>query len=202
MDSSLTSLVYWPGYREDDDENLALVWERRSGVTFDGRRLPGRAVGFVTGHWRQIPDEEWAAFEDSQMKLRAETLRRQPDEAPGRDPSSAHSHTPAPSRRWPLTGCLANGSIQLLSGFLADPRWGTTAVFARRRSRGEHRQPPFSVVMVKTSRAWIPVTLTAVSWCAALYAMRLERTSPSKSLCSLWLILRRCNRAAPQPLAG
>jgi hypothetical protein len=76
MDSSLTSWVYWPGYREDDDENLALVWERRSGVTFDGRRLPGRAVGFVTGHWRQIPDEEWAAFEDSQMKLRAETLRR------------------------------------------------------------------------------------------------------------------------------
>jgi hypothetical protein len=68
--TNASSWVYWPGLRSDDDEQIALFWERESGVRFNGSRARGREVGFVNGTFRQVLDDQWADFLRDQEKLR------------------------------------------------------------------------------------------------------------------------------------
>ena len=70
-----SSWVYWPGLRSDDDEHIALFWERRSGVRFNGSRAEGREVGFVNGVFRQVPDDRWPDFLKDQESLRGKAIK-------------------------------------------------------------------------------------------------------------------------------
>jgi hypothetical protein len=71
-----SSWVYWPGLRSDDNPEIALIWERRSGLRFNGSRAHGREVGFVGGYMRQVPDQEWDSFLQKQQQLRQNALTR------------------------------------------------------------------------------------------------------------------------------
>ncbi|GIX50487.1 MAG: hypothetical protein KatS3mg132_681 [Limisphaera sp.] len=68
-----SSLVYWPGFRWDNDPHLAIVWDRTPGVNGSGRRSwPGsHAVGYADGRIAQIPASRWRDFLVEQEKLRA-----------------------------------------------------------------------------------------------------------------------------------
>jgi hypothetical protein len=74
IDESVSSWVYIPGLRTDDDPELALIWERRKGVGFNGRRKDGYAVGFVSGGFEQIASEDWPEFAKRQETLRESVL--------------------------------------------------------------------------------------------------------------------------------
>jgi hypothetical protein len=78
LSDSASSWVYWPGLKLDDDPDIAVIWERRSGVRFDGSRAHGREVGFVGGDMRQISDAAWGAFvrDQAQMREQAFTARK------------------------------------------------------------------------------------------------------------------------------
>jgi hypothetical protein len=66
-----SSWVYWPGFRDTDDPKIAIIWERRSGFRFDGKRIPGgHAVGFIDGINRVISDSDWDEFLREQKSLR------------------------------------------------------------------------------------------------------------------------------------
>lgn len=69
---SVSSWVYFPGFRQDDDSNLAIIWERVAGVRFNGGRAPAgsHAVGFTDGSHRQIAASEWNSFLRDQATLR------------------------------------------------------------------------------------------------------------------------------------
>lgn len=69
------SLVYVPGLFATDDQRIAIVWESRTGIAFNGRSHPGRAVGFLSGEVNQIPDVEWEQFLSNQSFLRQSALR-------------------------------------------------------------------------------------------------------------------------------
>ena len=73
--TNASSWVYWPGLRSDDDEQIALFWERESGVRFNGSRARGREVGFVNGTFRQVLDDQWPAFLRAQEALREKAIR-------------------------------------------------------------------------------------------------------------------------------
>ena len=73
--TNASSWVYWPGLRSDDDEHIALFWERESGVRFNGSRARGREVGFVDGTFRQVLDDQWVDFIRDQEELREKALR-------------------------------------------------------------------------------------------------------------------------------
>ena len=77
IDDSVSSWVYWPGLRNDDDPGVALIWERAEGVTGIGVRtkLGGHVVGFVDGSYRQILQSEWPAFVKDQEVLRSNILQ-------------------------------------------------------------------------------------------------------------------------------
>src|SRR5690349_20218078 len=76
IDSSISSWVYWQGFRADDDPRLAIIWERAEGVNGIGQRSlsGGHAVGFADGTYRQIAKTDWAAFVKSQEVLRAKVV--------------------------------------------------------------------------------------------------------------------------------
>ncbi len=69
-----SSWVYWPGLRADDNPDIAVIWERKSGLRFNGSRAHGREVGFVGGYMRQIPDASWDVFVRDQERLRKEAI--------------------------------------------------------------------------------------------------------------------------------
>jgi len=62
LDEGVSSLVYFPGLRDDDDPNLMMIYERQEGVFTTGRRLSGHAVGFVGGYAQQSQREIGHAF--------------------------------------------------------------------------------------------------------------------------------------------
>jgi hypothetical protein len=68
------SWVYWPGLRSDDNPDIALLWERRSGLAYNGARLHGHAVGFIGGYMHQVRDEDWEAFLKNQAQLREKAI--------------------------------------------------------------------------------------------------------------------------------
>lgn len=70
-----SSWVYIQGLRTGDPEGLAVVWEATSGVGPNGIRTHGRAVGFVDGTIRQVPDDAWGQFLQTQAVLRASVLK-------------------------------------------------------------------------------------------------------------------------------
>ena len=80
------SLVYVPGLFATDDQRIAIVWETRTGISFNGRSHPGRAVGLLNGEVAQVPDGEWRQFQSSQAILRQSALRsRTNSQSSGRD---------------------------------------------------------------------------------------------------------------------
>lgn len=74
IDDNCSSWVYWPGFREDDDFSLAIIWERQPGIGFNGKRSSGHCVGFADGTSRQIPTSRWIAFVAEQERLRRAIL--------------------------------------------------------------------------------------------------------------------------------
>jgi hypothetical protein len=80
IDETVSSWVYFPGFRSDDDPQLAIIWERQQGICFNGSRADGHAVGFADGHHEQIPQARWPAFLKEQEALRQTTLAKRPAE--------------------------------------------------------------------------------------------------------------------------
>ena len=72
LDASLTSWVYVPGFKRDDPEDLAMVWESKPGLYWNGKRnnFGGRAVLLVGGNITNVPTAAWADFMDRQEQLR------------------------------------------------------------------------------------------------------------------------------------
>ena len=72
----VSSWVYWPGFRLDDNPRIAVIWEREAGLFLTGTRGDGHAVGFADGGYKQIPQHAWDAFLREQEILRTEALTR------------------------------------------------------------------------------------------------------------------------------
>lgn len=87
LDTNVSSWVYWPGFNTDDPPDLAILWDRQPGLSFNARRARGNAVGFVDGSHRLIPEGEWAAFLKAQEELRARVVA-------GRSQSSGRRSAP------------------------------------------------------------------------------------------------------------
>lgn len=68
----MSSWTYWPGLGMDDNPEMAVIWEKRPGIGFNGKRANGYCVGFVNGSFRQIPEHRWVDFLETQSKLRGE----------------------------------------------------------------------------------------------------------------------------------
>jgi hypothetical protein len=70
--SNLTSWTYVTGLRNDDDPQLAILWESKSGVTADGNpsQSNGRMVLFLNGDVTNIPRTNWVSFLRKQEQLR------------------------------------------------------------------------------------------------------------------------------------
>ena len=75
LDSVSSSWIYHLGLRSDDLPNIAIIWESREGLGFNGKRAAGHAVGFVDGSMRQIHSSKWRAFCEEQQILRSEVLK-------------------------------------------------------------------------------------------------------------------------------
>lgn len=78
LDASASSWVYHPGFRSDDPDEIAILWESRHGISMVGRRMlgGGRVVGYASCRAELIPRDEWPAFLQEQEELRAEVLDR------------------------------------------------------------------------------------------------------------------------------
>lgn len=69
-----SSWVYFPGFSMDDGK-VAIIWEREGGVTVNGARLDGHAVGYASGQYEQIASDQWEAFLKEQKELRDTILK-------------------------------------------------------------------------------------------------------------------------------
>jgi hypothetical protein len=76
IDEQVSSWTYFPGFRDDDDDKMAIIWERQGGIRFNGSSADGHAVGFADGHHKQIPQEHWGEFLKQQEALRQTTLAK------------------------------------------------------------------------------------------------------------------------------
>jgi hypothetical protein len=81
IDETISSWVYFPGFRKDDDERLAIIWERQEGIRFNGSRADGHAVGFADVHHEQIPQARWPTFLKEQEALRQAILAKRAADA-------------------------------------------------------------------------------------------------------------------------
>jgi hypothetical protein len=70
--SNLTSWVYVPGLREDDDSRLAILWESRPGLSAGGRLVSGgqRPVLLLNRDITNVPAVHWEDFLKQQELLR------------------------------------------------------------------------------------------------------------------------------------
>lgn len=75
LDGTVSSWVYFPGFRNDDNPKLAIIWEREAGIFINGTRADGHAVGFAAFGYAQIPSTNWPSFLKEQEALRAEVLK-------------------------------------------------------------------------------------------------------------------------------
>ena len=75
LDESACSWVYVPGFRDDDEPVVAIIWEKQPGIRFNGKRGSGRAVGFSDGSHAQVSLGAWAKFLEEQEKLRESALK-------------------------------------------------------------------------------------------------------------------------------
>ena len=69
LDSNISSWIYFSGF-EWDDRGVAIIWERTAGISFNGRRASGNAVGVADGHHEQRPGERWSAVVVEHVNLR------------------------------------------------------------------------------------------------------------------------------------
>jgi hypothetical protein len=76
LDSNISSWVYFPGFRDDENPDLAIIWERTEGLRWNGSRGSGHAVGFIDGHQEQVPKERWPIFIRDQEDLRREVIAK------------------------------------------------------------------------------------------------------------------------------
>lgn len=74
LDEKVSSWIYFPGFSNNDDGQIAIIWERQGGICFNGRSADGHAVGFADGHHEQVPQERWSKFLKQQEALRQTTL--------------------------------------------------------------------------------------------------------------------------------
>jgi len=72
LDASLTSWVYVPGFRIGDPQNIAILWESKPGLFYDGRRnnFRGHAVLLIGGDITNVPAADWESFLKQQEQLR------------------------------------------------------------------------------------------------------------------------------------
>jgi len=77
LDASVSSWVYIQGLRLGDPERLALVWESRPGLYWNGRRNSSgaRAVLLINGDITNVAAADWIGFLMWQEQMRAEVLR-------------------------------------------------------------------------------------------------------------------------------
>jgi hypothetical protein len=77
INSKISNWVYYPGFRNDDPPNLAIIWEIQEGIAYNGRRAPpgSHAVGFVNGTFKQITRSEWKEFMKNQTALRESIIK-------------------------------------------------------------------------------------------------------------------------------
>jgi len=79
LDEAASSWVYWPGLRFDDNPDMALIWERKPGLRFNGSRAQGHEVGFIGGYIRQVPDAQWETFLKEQEQMREKAIKDRKD---------------------------------------------------------------------------------------------------------------------------
>jgi hypothetical protein len=82
LNRKMSSWVYFPGFKTSDNVNIAIIWEKQDGITFNGRRVQSgsHAVGFVDGLWKQISKEKWETFIKHQKELREKVLNNGKEE--------------------------------------------------------------------------------------------------------------------------
>ncbi len=77
LDDSVSSWIYWPGFKSDDDPDLAILWERKSGLRWNAKRSSdrdGHSVVFAGGYHRYVAGAEWSDFTNKQAALRSTIL--------------------------------------------------------------------------------------------------------------------------------
>lgn len=76
IDESISSWIYWPGFRNDDPPELAIIWDRTVGVSGIGVRSKpdGHIVGFADGRYDTLLVEKWSDFLEHQQILRSNIL--------------------------------------------------------------------------------------------------------------------------------
>jgi hypothetical protein len=72
IDETVSSWVYHPGLRIDDNPEVAVIWERQEGIFVNGSRLGGHAVGYVNGGFGQVSSRDWTSFVKRKEELRKE----------------------------------------------------------------------------------------------------------------------------------
>jgi len=70
LTSNESSWVYIPGLSASNEATTILIYERRRGLAFNGARASGRAVGFVDGSHRQMPEHEFQQLLQTQQNDR------------------------------------------------------------------------------------------------------------------------------------
>ena len=76
IEESISSWMYWPGFRNDDPPELAILWDRTVGVSGIGTRSKpdSHVVGFADGRSDTVIVEKWSDFLERQQILRSNIL--------------------------------------------------------------------------------------------------------------------------------
>jgi hypothetical protein len=71
LTDKITSWVYVQGLKDNDDPNLAILWDSQAGLFSDGKKDPsgGHAVLFLSGKIKQVPVSDWTNFLEQQKQL-------------------------------------------------------------------------------------------------------------------------------------
>ena len=74
LSEKTSSWIYVPGFRSDDPENFALLWERKPGISSNGAVDPsgGHSVLLLSGVIVQIPGTNWTTYLQTQEARRKE----------------------------------------------------------------------------------------------------------------------------------
>src|ERR1051326_2043876 len=83
LDETVSSWVYWPGFRSDDSQlldellpshkyELAVLWEKTAGISIFGDRTRDKGLHAICSNsrWAQIPGNEWDGFLKEQERYR------------------------------------------------------------------------------------------------------------------------------------
>jgi hypothetical protein len=70
LDGSVSSWVYWPGFRNDTTQKVAILWDKEP-LTYGGRSEGVRLVLYCDGSLEEVSTNQWNAFTSSQIEIRA-----------------------------------------------------------------------------------------------------------------------------------